>query len=439
VRLRMCNTREPSDQHAAVVITRQPFPFPVRLHDRLGSISGIGPLEVRLTLSPFVSLVDGGGGVCVRVTPSDVLFASGSTVPVTASAPVRLEHVVFKDAFHGQLCIRCEAATLAARSAALVPHIVPSETVHAIDLQAVTAPLSARAGGDAHALVSELALLVYRQAFADGWAHWNVLVQAIIGVFVRAVRPVSGEPRGLSQADIVYLHERFFARRRVVTSTMFQTFWQWFAPVIGTLRYRRHMATLWACGLVSGFATRQEIDQRLTASGLVLGTFILRFSESEAGAITISKVAAVQSRQAQAAPLPMIRHYVLSDEEHLGTRTLPELLLTDDSLLDILQERHIVAYDCTLQPPCDDIDDAILNGDPTTQTDECTVVHEPECRVHVALQKRSKRQVLRQFWRADQLRQNGGAAEAPMTWQAASDDDLAEYPSLQSLQDLVFV
>jgi hypothetical protein len=438
VRLRLCNTREPSE-HAAVVITRQPFPFPVRLHDRLGSISGIGPLEVRLTLSPFVSLVDE-CSVRVRVAPSDALYASGSTAPLGASAPVRLEHLVFRDVFHGRLCVRCEAATLAARSPALVSHVVPSATLHVVDLQALTAPLSARAG-DAAALVLELAQLVHGLAFADGVALWNVLVQALNGVFVKAVRPVSGEPRGLSQADIVYLHERFFERRRVVTHAMFHAFWQWFAPVVATLRYRRHMATLWACGLISGFVSRQETDQRLTASGLVVGTFILRFSESEAGAITISKVAAVQARPAAQAPLPMIRHYVLSDGEHLATRTLPELLLTDDSLVDVLQERHIVAYDCTLLPACADIDDAILLGGDPAAPDECDVVHEPECRVHVALQKRSKRQVLRQFWRADQLRHAAGpaAAAAAATWQVTSDDDLSEYASLQSLQDLVFV
>ena len=40
-------------------------------------------------------------------------------------------------------------------------------------------------------------------------------------------------------------------------------------------------------GFIHGFMTRQEADRRLNCSGLRPGTFLLRFSESVAGCVTI--------------------------------------------------------------------------------------------------------------------------------------------------------
>jgi hypothetical protein len=466
VRLRLCDPRlalgdAERREHAALVICRQPFPYPVRVHDRLASIVGVGPLEVRLALSPFVQLVD--ESVALRVVTDhmahscDVLVAKGAAASIGAHAPARFEQLVFKQPYQGRLRVRCEGVQLSARSAdALVPHVVPSATVHAIDLQCVTAPLIASAG-DSLALVAALGALIQRVAFttthdAQPYAHWNVLVQAINGAFVRSVRPVAVAARGLSKEDIDYLHARFFERRRNVTVAMFQRFWDWFGPVLHSLRYRRHMATLWASGFISGLVTRHETDRRLSSSGLVVGTFCLRFSESEPGAITISKVAVVaaQSPRGNSAPLPSIRHYVINEAEYLTKHTLPSLLLTDESLVDILQERHVSAFDVMMRTD-DDISDLILDvgGDPDDAAAllarECSVEHEPECRAHMVLQKRSKKQVLRQFWRADQLRATdtataGNLLEVPAAqWQVASDEDLGDYHSIQSLQDLVFV
>ncbi len=65
------------------------------------------------------------------------------------------------------------------------------------------------------------------------------------------------------------------------------TFWEWFYRIL--LLTSNHMQRLWKEGFVMGFVTKQAAEQMLLQKGLG-GTFLLRFSDSELGGVTIAYV-----------------------------------------------------------------------------------------------------------------------------------------------------
>ncbi|XP_066440546.1 signal transducer and activator of transcription 6 isoform X2 [Eleutherodactylus coqui] len=64
------------------------------------------------------------------------------------------------------------------------------------------------------------------------------------------------------------------------------TFWQWFDGVVDLTK--KHLKEYWSNGLIMGFVSKQYVHKLL--SGEPSGTFLLRFSDSEIGGITIAHV-----------------------------------------------------------------------------------------------------------------------------------------------------
>uniref|UniRef100_A0A8C5HDX8 Signal transducer and activator of transcription n=1 Tax=Gouania willdenowi TaxID=441366 RepID=A0A8C5HDX8_GOUWI len=71
------------------------------------------------------------------------------------------------------------------------------------------------------------------------------------------------------------------------------TFWQWFEGVIELTK--KHLRTYWSEGLIFGFIGKQHLHLILQNSPN--GTFLLRFSDSEIGGITIAYVSKIQNIQ----------------------------------------------------------------------------------------------------------------------------------------------
>uniref|UniRef100_A0A8C5HCD6 Signal transducer and activator of transcription n=1 Tax=Gouania willdenowi TaxID=441366 RepID=A0A8C5HCD6_GOUWI len=69
------------------------------------------------------------------------------------------------------------------------------------------------------------------------------------------------------------------------------TFWQWFEGVIELTK--KHLRTYWSEGLIFGFIGKQHLHLILQNSPN--GTFLLRFSDSEIGGITIAYVSATEN------------------------------------------------------------------------------------------------------------------------------------------------
>ncbi|KAM4610102.1 signal transducer and activator of transcription 6 [Polymixia lowei] len=69
------------------------------------------------------------------------------------------------------------------------------------------------------------------------------------------------------------------------------TFWQWFEGVMELTK--KHLRTYWSDGLIFGFIGKQHLH--LILKDRPNGTFLLRFSDSEIGGITIAYVAATEN------------------------------------------------------------------------------------------------------------------------------------------------
>ena len=65
------------------------------------------------------------------------------------------------------------------------------------------------------------------------------------------------------------------------------TFWEWFYRIL--LLTSNHMARLWKEGYVMGFVPKMAAEQLLLQTGTP-GCFLLRFSDSELGGVTIAYV-----------------------------------------------------------------------------------------------------------------------------------------------------
>ncbi|KAI3357399.1 hypothetical protein L3Q82_015832 [Scortum barcoo] len=78
--------------------------------------------------------------------------------------------------------------------------------------------------------------------------------------------------------------------KEVLPGRMF-TFWQWFEGVMELTK--KHLKTYWSEGLIFGFIGKQHLH--LILKDMPNGTFLLRFSDSEIGGITIAYVSASET------------------------------------------------------------------------------------------------------------------------------------------------
>ncbi|XP_054716983.1 signal transducer and activator of transcription 5B-like [Uloborus diversus] len=73
------------------------------------------------------------------------------------------------------------------------------------------------------------------------------------------------------------------------------TFWEWFYAIMKITR--EHLRTLWIDSLILGFVGRHQAEEMLLKR--CNGTFLLRFSDSELGGVTIAWVTDSQQREGQ--------------------------------------------------------------------------------------------------------------------------------------------
>lgn len=111
--------------------------------------------------------------------------------------------------------------------------------------------------------------------------------------------------RGLSEDNLVFLAQKAFSSSSnkpednsnvTITWSQFNreslpgrnfTFWQWFDGVIELMK--KHLKSHWNDGAILGFLNKQQAQDMLMSKPN--GTFLLRFSDSEIGGITIAWVA----------------------------------------------------------------------------------------------------------------------------------------------------
>ena len=114
-----------------------------------------------------------------------------------------------------------------------------------------------------------------------------------------SIRFKASTDRGLSEDNLNFLAKKVFRDNYVdptqiltwaafCKDTLFErgfTFWDWFYSVMKLTR--EHLRALWVNNYIHGFVQKKEAEEMLAASAND-GTFLLRFSDSELGGITIA-------------------------------------------------------------------------------------------------------------------------------------------------------
>jgi signal transducer and activator of transcription 5B len=91
-------------------------------------------------------------------------------------------------------------------------------------------------------------------------------------------------PRNMEEINGLVLSWPLFCKEALPDRTF--TFWEWFHRIL--LLTQTHMQKLWMEGYVMGFVTKQAAENLLLHKPS--GTFLLRFSDSELGGVTIAYV-----------------------------------------------------------------------------------------------------------------------------------------------------
>jgi len=145
---------------------------------------------------------------------------------------------------------------------------------------------------------------------------WQQFANAMHHHFLKATRQDPARPsRALIEPDWNYIHSKFFGTKSINQQQANQ-FWNFFGPVICTLRFKRHINSLWFTGLIFGFITKEECNAALLTQDL--GTFMIRFSESYPGLFAIAYVAED--------PYERVKHYLVKPEDISSNKTLPDFL-----------------------------------------------------------------------------------------------------------------
>jgi len=111
-----------------------------------------------------------------------------------------------------------------------------------------------------------------------------------------------------------------------VSQKDFDSFWEWFGPVLHKLRFCKFLLQMWVHGLVWGIIDKREAEKELEK--FAAGSFIIRFSERTPGSLAL----AYKQRNS------LCRHYLLKDSEITGQgKSLPNYIRNQKSLINFLK------------------------------------------------------------------------------------------------------
>eukprot|EP01125_Pyxidicula_operculata_P007166 TRINITY_DN2438_c0_g1_i2.p1 TRINITY_DN2438_c0_g1~~TRINITY_DN2438_c0_g1_i2.p1 ORF type:complete len:671 (+),score=145.76 TRINITY_DN2438_c0_g1_i2:97-2109(+) len=134
-------------------------------------------------------------------------------------------------------------------------------------------------------------------------------------------------PLGVSEFNFFFTSKfhKQFQMNDIVSHKDYDSFWEWFGPVLAKIRFHKFLLQLWTSGLFWGFLSKQEAEQALGNFGA--GAFVLRFSERMSGHM------AVAYKQSQ----DIARHYLIKAKDAGQGRSLPQFIRETSSLLEFLK------------------------------------------------------------------------------------------------------
>jgi hypothetical protein len=177
-----------------------------------------------------------------------------------------------------------------------------------------------------------MALQLFCKRTEGSQTKWPHFVNAVQRFLIRATRQSLSSPSCfLSLISLKMLHLRFFAVKPQIPYEEFIIFWRWFGKTVHKLRYQRHLCSLWLCGFLHIILARDVVNEILIPHQP--GVFLVRFSESNPGALVISY------KLDDPNPSQCIRHYLVSNADLSGAKkTLPDFLDSHSSLSYLYQQ-----------------------------------------------------------------------------------------------------
>eukprot|EP01112_Ceratiomyxa_fruticulosa_P021758 TRINITY_DN7779_c0_g1_i1.p1 TRINITY_DN7779_c0_g1~~TRINITY_DN7779_c0_g1_i1.p1 ORF type:complete len:658 (-),score=121.45 TRINITY_DN7779_c0_g1_i1:165-2138(-) len=161
---------------------------------------------------------------------------------------------------------------------------------------------------------------------------WPQFVNSLQRHFLLATKQDPVRPkRPLSVYDFQYINTQFFGSRSIIHQKDYDAFWNWFGKSMQTLRYQRHICTLWQCGIIYGYMGRDDVNAAL--NNQEPGTFIIRFSERNPGQFGIAYTGT---------ELPTrIKHYLVQPNDTAAAKkTFPDFLSECAQFVYLLQLTH---------------------------------------------------------------------------------------------------
>jgi len=146
---------------------------------------------------------------------------------------------------------------------------------------------------------------------------WPQYVNTLHNHLFRATAQIPKDPvRCFTDSELLYIQERFFENKSKITNKEAAKCWNWLGQVLTTIRFKRHIRTLWFDGLVYGLISKKECNRILRKEEN--GTFLIRFSDSVPGSFAVAYATDDMTNR--------IKHYLVKPEDIGANKALPDFL-----------------------------------------------------------------------------------------------------------------
>jgi len=146
------------------------------------------------------------------------------------------------------------------------------------------------------------------------WAQYvNVLHQHL---FTATNQQIQTPNRIFTTAELLYIQDRFFENKSKISKDHAKKCWEWLGQVLTTIRFKRHIRTLWFEGLIYGLVSKKDCNRILKKEPP--GTFMIRFSDSVPGSFAVAYSTEDTTNR--------IKHYLVKPEDLGANKALPDFL-----------------------------------------------------------------------------------------------------------------
>eukprot|EP01130_Rhizamoeba_saxonica_P017861 TRINITY_DN876_c0_g1_i4.p1 TRINITY_DN876_c0_g1~~TRINITY_DN876_c0_g1_i4.p1 ORF type:complete len:616 (-),score=104.47 TRINITY_DN876_c0_g1_i4:1129-2976(-) len=180
--------------------------------------------------------------------------------------------------------------------------------------------------------ISKLLQLECFQGQHDHQISWPFFCNKIQEQFILNTRPKTTlAERPITYHEFQYFKQKIIGQKNTVTLNEAQTWFAGFSQIQRAIRFKRHIYSLWVSGFIYCFMSKESCTNVLAQQGI--GTFILRFSESQPGLFAIAYVAALPN----GVGANRVKHYLVKSEDIGPRKSLPDFIRRKEQFQYILK------------------------------------------------------------------------------------------------------